>query len=70
MTFGNGPRFWPVAHIIGYEHTFINTVFDLVQGIAKKQSPAPNFEDAVKTQAVLEACETAAAKEAWVKVPK
>jgi predicted dehydrogenase len=70
MSFGNGPRFWPVAHIIGYEHTFMNTVFDLIQGVAAKKSPAPNFEDAVKTQAVLEACDTANKQDAWVKVPK
>jgi predicted dehydrogenase len=70
MSFGNGPRFWPVAHIIGYEHTFMNTIFDLIQGVAAKQSPAPNFEDAVKTQAVLEACDTANKQDAWVKVPK
>ena len=70
MSFGNGPRFWPVAHIIGYEHTFMNTVFDLIQGVAAKKSPAPNFEDAVKTQAVLEACDLANKQDAWVKVPK
>ena len=67
---GGGPRYWPVAHIIGYEHTFINTIFDLVQGIATRKNPEPNFEDAVKTQAVLEACDTAARSRAWVKVPK
>jgi predicted dehydrogenase len=70
MSFGNGPRYWPIAHIIGYEHTFINTVADLIQGVAAGQSPHPNFEDAVKTQAVLEACEQAARQDAWVKVPK
>ena len=70
MSFGNGPRFWPVAHVIGYEHTFMNTVFNLIQGVAAKKSPAPNFEDAVKTQAVLEACDMANKQDAWVKVPK
>ena len=70
MSFGNGPRFWPVAHIIGYEHTFMNTIFDLIQGIATKKNPTPNFEDAVKTQAVLEACDMANKADAWVKVPK
>ncbi len=29
-----GPRYWPVAHIIGYEHTFINTVADLMNSLA------------------------------------
>jgi len=70
MSFGNGPRFWPVAHIIGYEHTFMNSIFDLVQAVAAKKQVTPNFEDGLKTQAVLEACEEASAKDAWVKVPK
>lgn len=70
MSFGNGPRFWPVAHIIGYEHTFMNSIFDLVQAIADNKPVHPNFEDAVKTQAVLEACTDAADKDCWVKVPK
>ncbi|MCE5237299.1 Gfo/Idh/MocA family oxidoreductase [bacterium] len=70
MSFGNGPRYWPVAHIIGYEHTFMNAVFDLVQAVAAKKQVTPNFEDGLKTQAVLEACEDASKKDAWVKVPK
>jgi len=65
-----GPRFWPVAHIIGYEHTFINTVFDLCNGIATGKPVAPSFEDAVKTQAVLDACDRANKEDAWVKVGK
>ncbi|WP_444980871.1 Gfo/Idh/MocA family protein [Paenibacillus naphthalenovorans] len=27
--------YWPAAHIIGYEHTFINLVHELMNGIAK-----------------------------------
>lgn len=65
-----GPRYWPVAHIIGYEHTFINTVFDLMQAIATNTPVHPNFEDGVKVQAVLDACERAAKERAWVKVSK
>ncbi|MBU0607044.1 MAG: Gfo/Idh/MocA family oxidoreductase [Armatimonadetes bacterium] len=70
MSFGNGPRFWPVAHIIGYEHTFMNSIFDLVQAVAAKKQVTPNFEDGLKTQAVLEACDIANKQDSWVKVPK
>jgi predicted dehydrogenase len=65
-----GPRFWPVAHIIGYEHTFINTVFDLCNAVATGKPVEPNFEDAVKTQAVLDACDRANKENAWVRVRK
>ncbi len=63
-----GPRFWPTSHIIGYEHTFINTVFDLCQGIAKGEQPWPSFEDGLRTQKVLAACELASEDGMWVEV--
>jgi len=66
-----GPRYWPPGHIIGYEHTFINTVADLLDAIARrKKSVWPDFEDAVKTQAVLDAVERASASNKWEKVKK
>jgi len=48
---------WPDAHIIGYEHTFINQVSDMMSVLAGKEpvAPLPDFEDAYKTQQVLEA---------------
>ncbi len=67
---GGGPRYWPVAHILGYEHTFINTVADLMVALAENKVPWPNFEDGTKTQAVLEACSLAAESGKWEKVPK
>ena len=62
---GAGPRYWPVAHIIGYEHTFINTVFDLCQAIANGEAAWPSFADGLRTQKVLAACERASASEGW-----
>jgi predicted dehydrogenase len=60
--------YWPSGHIIGYEHTFINTVHDLMQGVARGQSPQPNFVDGVKNQAVLEAAEISARERRWVAI--
>ncbi len=62
---GAGPRYWPAAHIIGYEHTFINTVFDLCQALAEGEQPWPSFHDGLRTQKVLAACERAAESERW-----
>jgi predicted dehydrogenase len=58
--------YWPSGHIIGYEHTFVNTVQALMEGIASGQSPEPNFVDGVKNQAVLEAAEISAHEKRWV----
>jgi predicted dehydrogenase len=60
--------YWPSAHIIGYEHTFINLMVELLNGISKGYSPSPNFEDGVKNQAVLEAVERSSDTRQWVTV--
>ena len=59
---------WPGGHIIGWQHTFVHQVYTLMNGIAAKKSPAPNFYDGLKCQAVLEAVETSAETEKWVEV--
>jgi predicted dehydrogenase len=59
---------WPPGHIIGYEHTFVHTVFDLLEAIADKRVPSPSFVDGVRNQRVLDAIEKAAASKAWVSV--
>jgi predicted dehydrogenase len=61
---------WPDAHIIGYEHGFINQAADMMNVIAGKPPvvPLPDFEDAYKTQLVLEAAMQSAEKRTPVKV--
>jgi predicted dehydrogenase len=59
---------WPPGHIIGYEHTFTHTVYDLLDGIAKGRSPRPHFEDGVRNQKVLAAWEKAARSRRWERV--
>ena len=56
---------WPPGHIIGYEHTFTHTVLELLQALAEKRQPSPDFEDGVKNQRVLDAVERSAATGAW-----
>ncbi|MBA4495052.1 Gfo/Idh/MocA family protein [Paenactinomyces guangxiensis] len=60
--------YWPAGHIIGYEHTFINLMAELMNGIAKGSSPSPNFEDGLKNQMVLEAVERSVQTGKWVSV--
>ena len=59
---------WPAGHLIGYEHTFIHTVYDLLEAIAAGTVPTPNFKDGVKNQKVLAAMEKAALTKTWVSV--
>jgi predicted dehydrogenase len=57
---------WPAGHIIGWEHTFTHGVYDLLNGIAKGESPHATFEDGVRCQAILDAVERSAGSGTWV----
>ncbi|MDX1681747.1 MAG: Gfo/Idh/MocA family oxidoreductase [Phycisphaeraceae bacterium] len=50
-------NWWPDAHIIGYEHGFVNQAADIltVLGGKKPVVPLPDFKDAYETQKVLHA---------------
>jgi len=60
--------YWPAGHIIGYEHTFINQVSDILKAVesGKPASMQPDFADAAKTQAVLAAATESSQKKKWV----
>jgi predicted dehydrogenase len=59
---------WPPGHLLGYEHTFVHTVYDLLQAMDKGTVPSPSFEDGVRNQAVMDAIERAARTRKWVRV--
>lgn len=63
-------NWWPDAHIVGYEHTFINQVADMMSVLAGREPvvPLPDFEDAFKTQQVLEAAMISAQERRPVKI--
>ena len=67
----NGPdhpyaaNFWKPGHIIGYEHTFIAALADFLFAVSRGETPHPNFDDAQRTQLVLDAAERSAASRAW-----
>jgi len=63
-------NWWPDAHILGYEHGFINQLADMLNMIAGKDPlvPMPDFEDAYKTQQVLEAALISAQERRPVKI--
>ena len=58
-------RWWPPGHIIGYEHTFIHTVKDLLEGIKTGKNPGPTFEDGFRVQAVIDAVERGLRSRGW-----
>jgi predicted dehydrogenase len=61
---------WPDAHVIGYEHTFVNQVADMMMVLGGKEPVVPlsDFEDAYQTQRVMEAATISAAQGRPVKI--
>ena len=59
---------WPPGHALGYEHTFVHTIHDLLEAIADGKVPRPNFADGLANQQVLAAMERAARTKRWVRV--
>ncbi len=57
---------WPPGHTIGYEHSFIHEIVELLQAFEENRQPIPNFVDGVKCQEVLEAVERSIAERRWV----
>jgi predicted dehydrogenase len=60
---------WPPGHIIGWEHTFIHEVKDLIEGIDKGESVYPDFFDGWRCQQVLDAALESADQGRWIEVP-
>jgi predicted dehydrogenase len=70
---GNHPyaaAWWPDAHVLGYEHTFINQAADIVRAVAGRRPEVPlaDFADAYETQRVLEAVTISARQRCAVKL--
>lgn len=59
-------NYWPVGHIIGYEHTFVNLVADACLAISKGERPNPDMEDGYQNQRVLDAVERSHASRSWI----
>jgi len=63
-------NWWPDAHVLGYEHGFVNQLADILRVLGRKKPevPLPDFADAYETQRVLEAAVLAAKNRCAVKL--
>ena len=62
--------YWPTAHPLGYEHTFVNQTYDILRVLDGKPPviPLADFDDAYETQRVLEAVMVSAKRRNAVKL--
>lgn len=61
-------HWWPPGHIIGWEHTFIHEVADLVCAIGNHTPLAPDFHDGLRNQLVLDAMQESSQSGQWVEI--
>lgn len=63
-------NYWPAAHVLGYEHGFVSEAADIVLALCGKPpvAPLPDFEDAYRTQCVLDAAVQSARQRKPVRV--
>ncbi|MEC5169404.1 putative dehydrogenase [Glaciihabitans sp. GrIS 2.15] len=58
---------WPAGHMLGYDHSFSNQVFDFVSAIDAGKQPRPSFDEGLQVQRVLAAVdESSDSGSAWI----
>jgi predicted dehydrogenase len=50
-----GDRWWPTAHNIGWEHTFVHEHAEFLTAVDSDASYAPDFEDGARVQRLIDA---------------
>ncbi len=56
---------WPPGHIIGYEHSFTNHIYDFIDDIVNDKPASPDFTEGAKVNAVLDAMSNSAVSRQW-----
>lgn len=59
---------WPVGHVIGYEHTFVHEMYEFTESIVNDTATSPDFYDGLKCSQIIEAVELSAQRRAAVDV--
>ena len=60
---------WPPGHIIGWEHTFVHQIKELLEGIGNRKKVVPDFYDGLRCQQVLDAVENSTTTNSWTVIP-
>lgn len=60
-------HWWPAGHVIGYEHTFVHEIYELIQAIAENRPASPDFEEGMKCSQILAAVDLSIAERRWVR---
>ncbi len=61
-------NWWPVGHVIGYEHTFVHELYEFIESVAKNQPCTPDFKDGLECCKVLDAVELSIRERTWINI--
>lgn len=61
-------KWWVPGTTIGYEHTFIHTLADFLEGLDQGKPAQPDIQNALRTQRVCDAILESARSEKWVEI--
>ena len=73
VTEGSHPylnKWWPPGHIIGWEHTFIHEIGDLLTAIDKGTGVKADFYDGYRCQQILDAAWESSLNKKWIDIPE
>jgi len=73
VTEGSHPylkMWWPPGHIIGWEHTFIHEIGDLLLAIENGKNVKADFYDGYRCQQVLDAAWESSKNHKWIEIPE
>ena len=59
---------WPAGHPLGYEHTFVHAFANFFTDLGEGKPVQPDFREAARVQAVMEAIEKSNQVQTWVDV--
>lgn len=62
-------HWWPLGHIIGWEHSFIHQYYEFIRAIVDDTEVKPDFYDGWINMRVIDAVERAANEKTWVAIP-
>ncbi len=61
-------NWWFDGHLLGYEHSFTHSFYDMLTALAEGRGTHPDFTDGVRNQQILDAAAEASKSRRWVKV--
>ncbi|MBN2852988.1 MAG: Gfo/Idh/MocA family oxidoreductase [Clostridia bacterium] len=61
-------NWWPVGHVLGYEHTFVHEFFEFAQSITNDIPAIPDFHDGYMCNVILDCVDLSIKENTWINI--